>query len=211
MRERASADDRAIGRRSVRCTDRSAGNRADTCLHSRRDRARSDSLRLASHPDPERSGDRAADARHGHSARDRGPDPVPAPSNAAGQAVFGRIRTIDVAGQAVKVDLAEMLTGDAAVAAAVADGAIKRGEMLDTDYYIHPLGMTATYSVDGDTQIVILVPAASGSPAGQPATLVKLANLVKAGPTSTAWYPSEYWRINVLGGHATSIQAQYLP
>ncbi len=143
------------------------------------------------------------------------PDPTPASTPTASapvsQRMFGRITKVDPAGQSMTVKLAEMLSGDAAVAAAVADGAIKAGERLDNDYYIRQLGTTGTYTVNSSTQIVILAMGSDGNPTPAPATLTKFANLLKQGVKATGWYYTEYWWIDVISGHASKIQAQYLP
>jgi hypothetical protein len=139
------------------------------------------------------------------------PTAVPTAEDTLGQAFFGKITSFDAAREEMTVELAEMLTGDAANAAAVAAGVIKAGETVDDDYFIRPLGTTDVYNLNGDTEIKIIVLDKTGNLATVPATLSKFTKLLAAGPASTDWVNSGWFHFTVLRGHATTITAQYLP
>lgn len=69
------------------------------------------------------------------------PTTVPADAAASDQVPdgtnFGYVTSIDIGGSSVTIDIAELLTGDAAVKAAIEDGALDAGETsIDNDYYI---------------------------------------------------------------------------
>ena len=78
-------------------------------------------------------------------------DPVPDGTS------FGYLTAVNVGGSTISIDIAELLTGDAAVKAAIEDGALEPGETsIDNDYYIRnknpkirtaPLGPTVAINV----------------------------------------------------------------
>ena len=50
---------------------------------------------------------------------------------------FGYVTAINIGGRTVTIDIAELLTGDAAVKAAIEDGVLEPGETsIDNDYYV---------------------------------------------------------------------------
>jgi hypothetical protein len=58
-------------------------------------------------------------------------DPVPDGNS------FGYLKGVDVGGSTITIDIAELLTGDEAVQAAIEDGVLEPGETsIDNDYYI---------------------------------------------------------------------------
>jgi len=70
---------------------------------------------------------------------------------------FGFIKSVDVGSHTLVFDLAQLLTGDAAVQAAIEDGVIKPGEVLDNDYYIrnrNTLLRTVPFVPDVDIELV---------------------------------------------------------
>lgn len=132
-------------------------------------------------------------------------------SGAAGDALpAGRnvvfVRAVDLVGRTVTVDLAEFLTGDAAIAKAKAAGDLDEScNCVPNDYYISNVNpKLRTVAVPVSAAISVLDP--PGSPEPVSSDLAGLQQYVADYGDS----PPPFW-ISVVSGTVTSIEPQYLP
>lgn len=123
--------------------------------------------------------------------------------------LFGRITGLS-AGEAT-VAVALFLSGDAARAAAVADGAIAPGEDLPNDFYIDDQGRTESVRLGADTEVLLLRIGPSGSPEPTPATLAEFVAAHEAGFATPEWYGGEYYDFDLVEGAAVRVEQIYLP
>ncbi len=132
--------------------------------------------------------------------------PKPHPEPAADQAALadgrhaGYLKSVDVGGRTVVVDVIQFLTGEEAVLASVGDG---NGSEVPNDYYIrnqNPRLRTLVFAPRVDVRVLDTL---------DPARLVAadvdaLAQLVANGT------PSPFW-LTLSGGRVVSVEQQYLP
>lgn len=144
-------------------------------------------------------------------------DPDTVPTTSAGGVVdpvpdgtgFGYVTSVSVAESTVSIDVAELLTGDEAVKAAVADGALEPGETsIPNDYYVRnrnpkvrvaPVGPSAGIGVLED----------DGGPDISSASLAQLAASVAA--TSGEDGPRLPVQFVATGGVIERIDEMYFP
>ena len=101
---------------------------------------------------------------------------------------FGYVTAINIGGSTVTIDIAELLTGDAAVTAAIEDGALEPGETsIDNDYYIRNKNPKLRTVTVGPTAPVNVL-SSTGSPDLESGSLQKLAEALTAVPVGD---PSE--------------------
>ena len=101
---------------------------------------------------------------------------------------FGYVTAINIGGSTVTIDIAELLTGDAAVTAAIEDGALEPGETsIDNDYYIRNKNPKLRTVTVGPTAPVNVL-SSPGSPDLESGSLQKLAEALTAVPVGD---PSE--------------------
>ena len=147
------------------------------------------------------------------------PSPTPTSSGASSASLEdGRhlvfikgVRTQGATGAALRFDLTEWYSGEAATRAAIEDGAIEPGEQLPNDYYIrnnNPMLRTMAV-VAGAKVLVIDWSNCCDTFAGD---LGQLADGIASGRHNEGNYraSSPYW-LRVQGGEIVKIQEQYLP
>lgn len=122
---------------------------------------------------------------------------------------MGFIKRVWVEGgtRKLEIDYAEMLTGDAANQAAVADGVIKPGEHIDNDYYIrneNPL--PRVFDVSND--VVIFDDTGS---TGKPVTWDTFMGYWQGAQSNPPHMRSAPWWIERDGASVVEIRQQYLP
>ena len=110
----------------------------------------------------------------------------------------------------IRIDYAEMLTGDEAKKAAVADGVIGPGEELDNDYYIvndNPKKREFTVSASAT-----FATSTFGGVMDQPSTWAEFKSFWSAAPPDGAEHLHDMpWWIVRAGTEVVSIAEQYLP
>ena len=95
---------------------------------------------------------------------------------------FGYVTAINIGGSTVTIDIAELLTGDAAVTAAIEDGALEPGETsIDNDYYVRNKNPKLRTVTVGPTAPVNVL-SSPGSPDLESGSLQKLAEALTAVP-----------------------------
>jgi len=95
---------------------------------------------------------------------------------------FGYVTAINIGGSTVTIDIAELLTGDAAVTAAIEDGALEPGETsIDNDYYVRNKNPKLRTVTVGPTAPVNVL-SSPGSPDLESGNLQKLAEALTAVP-----------------------------
>ena len=107
----------------------------------------------------------------------------------------------------LQIDYAEMLTGDAAVKAAVADGVIQPGEVLDNDYYISNQSKALRRFTISDSVEILITPEATDKPIDW-ATF--LGYWTGSSPDAAMMQTVPWW-IERDGALIVSIHQQYLP
>lgn len=138
------------------------------------------------------------------------PPPTAAPTDPmpAGRS-FGFVTGVNVADRIVTVDVAELLTGDAAVAAAIADGAVPPDAIgVDNDYYVrnrNPLVRTVAVA----PAAVVRTLQDLGSPRMHETSLAQLAVHVSL-RRSFGQSGAPAW-VTVTGGVVTRIEEVYFP
>jgi hypothetical protein len=135
------------------------------------------------------------------------PDPTPPPADGlADGGHVARIVSIDAPVSAIEIDLAEMLTGEEAVAAARADGEIGPDEDLPNDFYVRDLDDTVHHVGIDDDAVVALIDCNGGC---QPVEVALSDFLVgKATPFNGEF---ALYEITVTGGRVSAITEIYLP
>jgi len=92
------------------------------------------------------------------------------------------VTAINIGGSTVTIDIAELLTGDAAVTAAIEDGALEPGETsIDNDYYVRNKNPKLRTVTVGPTAPVNVL-SSPGSPDLESGNLQKLAEALTAVP-----------------------------
>jgi hypothetical protein len=107
----------------------------------------------------------------------------------------------------LQIDYAEMLTGDAAVNAAIADGVIQPGEALDNDYYISNKSEALLTFAISDSVEILTTPDATDKPIDW-ATF--LGYWTGSSPDAEMMQAVPWW-IERVGATVVSIHQQYLP
>jgi hypothetical protein len=107
----------------------------------------------------------------------------------------------------LEIDYVEMLTGDPAVKAAVADGVIKPGETLDNDYYIRNQSKAVRTFVVSNSAKIFIAPAATD----EPITWAMFAGYWSDGSDEAKMMRGVPWRIERDGSTVVDITQQYLP
>ena len=142
------------------------------------------------------------------------PPPVPGPSDTPSDGRhFGYIKTIDPRYATLTIDLAKLVTGDAADRAAAAAGEIEAGEQVPNDYFIdNSTESYVTLRVADDVVVRVV---------GDPPDLIEgdllpfAASFAKrpdeiASDAKYRGVTSQYW-VTVRDGVIVRIEEQYLP
>jgi hypothetical protein len=137
------------------------------------------------------------------------PTTTTAPS--ASVEAFGAIVALASDGTAITVDLAEMLSGEEARQAAVADRVIEEGEDLPNDFYIRSLGVTEDFALAADAVINLQGFDADGSPTPVPVTVAEFVVAYESGFADPTWYGGDYFEIVVAGETVVEATQVYLP
>ena len=114
----------------------------------------------------------------------------------------------------ISIDYAQMLTGDAATAAAIAEGFIDPGESLDTDYYISNINpQKRVFEVSDTVKIATSTRWVPGEDMGAPCTWAAFKSFWGMGPfpESEGHLHAMPWWIERDGALVIMIDEQYLP
>lgn len=135
-----------------------------------------------------------------------------APSDAVPDGTsFGYVTAINIGGSTVTIDIAELLTGDAAVKAAIEDGALEAGETsIDNDYYIRNKNPKLRTAPVGPTAPVNVL-SSPGSPDLESGSLQELAEALTAYPADPAAGPRLPVQIVATGGTISRIDEVFFP
>jgi hypothetical protein len=114
----------------------------------------------------------------------------------------------------ISIDYAQMLTGDAATTAAIAEGFIDPGESLDTDYYISNVNpQKRVFEVSDTVKITTSTRWVPGEDMGAPCTWAAFKSFWGMGPfpESEGHLHAMPWWIERDGPLVVKIDEQYLP
>lgn len=138
-----------------------------------------------------------------------GADPVASPDQLADGTYFGYVMAIGIGDRTITIDIAELLTGDAAVKAAIEDGALEAGETsIDNDYYVRNKNPKLRTIHVGPTAPVNVLSSSGGSDL-HAGSLVQLAEaLTNVGGDDGPRLPVQ---IVIATGTVTRIDEVYLP
>ena len=137
--------------------------------------------------------------------------PVEPTASTNGDSLFGAIVDFDRATRSVKVDLAQFLGGDEAIAAAREDGVIGPTQDLPNPFYVRDLKEQRTLAVAADAAVVVLGYDAEGGTQMTPISLEEFASFWRHGPASGAWTDALYYWFSPSDGSVDRIEAQYIP
>jgi hypothetical protein len=107
----------------------------------------------------------------------------------------------------LEIDYVDMLTGEEAVKAAIADGLIKPGETLDNDYYIRNQNKTMRTFAVADTAKIVIAPSATE----EPVTWAVFAGYWTGTSSEAKMMRNVPWWIERDGATVVEVKQQYLP
>jgi len=117
---------------------------------------------------------------------------------------------IDGSRNHLRIDYAELLTGDAAVAAAIAAGVIDPGEELDSDYFIS--NVNPQFREFQVSDAVVITTSTYGGVMNRPTTWDEFESFWRASPPAGATHLRDVpWWIERDGDAVVKIDEQYLP
>lgn len=135
-----------------------------------------------------------------------GGEPSPSGDAVPNGVSFGYVEQVDIDNATVTIDIAQLLTGDAANKAAIEDGfitGIGDDATVPNDYYVRNQNpKLRTAPVTDSVEITVL--ADLGSPTPEPGTLAKLAQHVIDRPEVPV-------HITATGGEISKIEEQFFP